>query len=463
MHDGLSDRLDVLVHPEKVGRVVLFLDLHKSAVRRTVSERDALVLILSKEVDVRAATGERLRLGEELACPGDAARILGGGLPASVHVHHVIGVSARISYRPGRYARRLSSDRANEDLAVRRRQLGGVFDDGGDDAIIELREVMRLPVVSRTWRQEWIEGLLPGAVWLHAYVLAVRRAEPAQRLDQLLALIGITRIAQRERDNFFAVNVVGQERQRRRLPRDHPDVELVRHRLGEMGELREHRLRLLERKDDEAAQHIRPDRMQLELEAGDNSEISTTTTQPPEDIGVFRFAGAQLAAIRRDDICGKQVVNGHAVLPAQPAESAPKRQAGHARGRVDAQRRGEAVRLCGPIEISEGATGLDGRPADIRVHLDALHQRQIDHEAVVADGIARDIVSAPSDRDDKVVLARELDSVNYIFRRRAAGNQRGLAVDHGVPDMACLVVGRVVRKKHLPSEVRFELVDICFL
>ena len=203
--------------------------------------------------------------------------------------------------------------------------------------------------------------------------------------------------------------------------------------------------------------------MELELEAGDDTEVPAATTQPPEEIGVFRFAGAHLAAIRRDDIRGEQVVDGHAVLPAQPAEAAAERQAGHARGRVDAQRRREAVRLRGRVEVGEGAAGLDRRPAGIRVDLDVLHQREVDHEAVVADGIARDVVSASSDRDEQVVLARELDGLDDIFGRRAAGDQRGPAIDHGVPDLAHLVVARVAGKKHVPPEVRFELVDLCSL
>ena len=154
----------------------------------------------------------------------------------------------------------------------------------------------------------------------------------------------------------------------------------------------------------------------LELEASDNTEVSTATTKPPEEVLVFRIAGVHLTAIRHDDICRQQVVDGHAVLPAQPAEAAAQRQAGHACGRVDAQRRGKAVRLRGRVEVGEGAAGLDRRPAGIGVHLDALHRREVDHEAAVGDGIARDVVSAPSNRDEQVLRAAELDGLDDIFR-----------------------------------------------
>lgn len=59
-HDLLSHRLDVLIHPEEVRRVVLLFELHQPLVRRTVGERDAVGLVLGEEIDVRAAAGERL-------------------------------------------------------------------------------------------------------------------------------------------------------------------------------------------------------------------------------------------------------------------------------------------------------------------------------------------------------------------------------------------------------------------
>jgi hypothetical protein len=145
------------------------------------------------------------------------------------------------------------------------------------------------------------------------------------------------------------------------------------------------------------------------------------------------------------------------------AEAAAERQAGHTRGRVDAQRRGEAVRLCRRVEVAEGAARLDRRAAGFRVHPNALHRREVDHEAFIADSISRDVMPAPADRDEHAFLARELNGLDHIFRPRAAGDERGPAVDHGVPDLAHFAVGRVTRKKYIPLELRPELVDLCFL
>ena len=208
--------------------------------------------------------------------------------------------------------------------------------------------------------------------------------------------------------------------------------------------------------------NVRPDGMEPELEAGDNTEVPAAATQPPEEVIVFRFAGMHLIAVRRDDIRGEKVVDGHTVLPAQPAEAAAERQAGHTRGRIDAKRRGEAMCLHGRVEVGEGAAGLDNRPAGAWVYLDAFHQREVDHEAVVADCIARNVVPSTPDRDKEVVPAGEPDGLHDIVSRRATGDQRGAAVDHGVPDLAHLVVSLVAGKKYVPAKVRLELIDVCF-
>ena len=49
----------------------------------------------------------------------------------------------------------------------------------------------------------------------------------------------------------------------------------------------------------------------------------------------------------------------------------------------------------------------------------------------------------PRIETSRLLLARELDGLDDIFGRRAAGDQRRPAVDHGVPDLAHLVVARV--------------------
>src|SRR6476619_8314280 len=111
--------------------------------------------------------------------------------------------------------------------------------------------------------------------------------------------------------------------------------------------------------------------------------------------------------------------------------------------------------LRGRVEVGEDATWINRRPAGIRVDLDVLHQREVDHQTVIAHGIACDVVSASPDRDEQFVLARELDGLHDIFGRRAAGDQRRPAIDHGVPDLSYLIVARISGNNYVYPEMSF--------
>ena len=60
-----------------------------------------------------------------------------------------------------------------------------------------------------------------------------------------------------------------------------------------------------------------------------------------------------------DDLGGLEIVDGHTVLAAEPAEAAAKCQSGNASGGVDADWCGEAVGLGGGVEVRERGTALD--------------------------------------------------------------------------------------------------------
>ena len=205
-------------------------------------------------------------------------------------------------------------------------------------------------------------------------MLAVGRAEAAQLRDQAFTFAEIAQMAERQHHHLPSVHALGKEGQGRCLAGDHPHVEIVRHRFTEPREPGEHLLRLLERENNQPAQHLGAHRMELELEAGDDAEIATAPAQAPEEVCVFRFAGVQPAAIGRHHLGGEQVVDGHAMLAAQPAEATAQREAGDPGGRVDAHGRRQAMHLHGGIEISEGAAGLDAGPAGDRIDPHALHQ-----------------------------------------------------------------------------------------
>jgi hypothetical protein len=85
--------------------------------------------------------------------------------------------------------------------------------------------------------------------------------------------------------------------------------------------LLQHRLRLGNRIDDQASQHVRSDRVEAQLEARDDADFAAAAAQLPEEVRVIAGAGAYQVAGRRHDLGGLQIVHRHAELAAEPAEA----------------------------------------------------------------------------------------------------------------------------------------------
>jgi hypothetical protein len=135
-------------------------------------------------------------------------------------------------------------------------------------------------------------------------------------------------------------------------------------------------------------------------------------------------AGGTQNAVGRHDIHREQVVDGKAILAAQPTLSPAEGQRGNAGRRDGADRRCEAEGLCLAIQLApkHPRLGTD-RPRD-GIDADALHARQVEHQAAVTDSLAGDIMPTASYRDEAVVRACELHRSDDIGRPGAAGDQR---------------------------------------
>ena len=86
-----------------------------------------------------------------------------------------------------------------------------------------------------------------------------------------------------------------------------------------------------------------------------------------------------------------------------------------------------------------------------RVDDDGAHLGEVDHQAVVAERPAGDVVAAAAHRDEDVVGAGEVDGGDHVGRVAAADDQAGVAVDRGVPDPAGGVVVGVARAMARPA------------
>src|SRR4030095_16005163 len=98
------------------------------------------------------------------------------------------------------------------------------------------------------------------------------------------------------------------------------------------------------------------------------------------------------------------------------------------------------MRLRLAVEFTPGHSALGACCATERINVDALHERQFEHQPIVADGPAGNVMTAATHGQFEPVSAREVYRVNDVGIAQAAGNQCGPAIDHTVVYPPHLVV-----------------------
>ena len=160
-----------------------------------------------------------------------------------------------------------------------------------------------------------------------------------------------------------------------------------------------------------------------------SSEAAMPKLPPPPRIaqkrsGFSSCAGAQHAAVGHDHLGRAQVVEREAVLRHQPAEPAAERQAG------DAGLPTTPPVVARPCSCVSRLNSFQSTPPCARavrarrIDVNALHRRQIDHQAAVDRRPAGDVVAAAAHRDLEAERARQLDGVDDVGDAAAAGDQR---------------------------------------
>src|SRR5215510_1933763 len=178
------------------------------------------------------------------------------------------------------------------------------------------------------------------------------------------------------------------------------------------------------------------DWVRLELEICDDTEVAATAAYSPKEIVVLGGTGGYAAAVGKNDFRRKQVVEGEAMFAYEPTESTAKCQSRHAGNGDESTRGGEAMRLERVVDFSPIAAGLDPHRSRRRINRDRLHPRQVDHESVVTHGVAANVVTRATNRNQQRLLARKIDNFDYIRRVGALRNQRGPSIDHSVEHLA---------------------------
>jgi hypothetical protein len=152
-----------------------------------------------------------------------------------------------------------------------------------------------------------------------------------------------------DRDRL-AVDVLGQERQRRCDGHRDQRVDLVRDSEGPVAVEGKQVLGLIAGVEDRAAVDHRAVLVQAVLECRHDAEVSAAAAQRPEQVWVLILAGAHEVAIGGDDVRRDEVVAGEPAGTGEMPDPAAEREPGDARRRDQPAGHGEAERLRLPVE-----------------------------------------------------------------------------------------------------------------
>ena len=214
--------------------------------------------------------------------------------------------------------------------------------------------------------------------------------------------------------------------------------------------------------EDEAAEHGRPDRMQCHLHRRHHAEVAATTAQAPEELGVVVRTGLHHRAVGGHHLGGEQVVAGQAVGPHEVADAAAEREAAEPGGRDQAAGGGQAMRLCGGVEPGPLRPAAGGGSTCRGIHLDGVHRRQVDDDAVVARRESGDAVRAAAHGDRQAFAGGEAHGAHHVGGPGGSHHHRRALVDRAVPDVASFLVRVVARPDQRAVELALQLVDRCF-
>ena len=207
----------------------------------------------------------------------------------------------------------------------------------------------------------------------------------------------------------------------------------------------QHFRRVGERPHDGPAEHHGLHLVEPVLEHGGDPEVPSPAAKSPEQVPLRVLVHMDPLAISGHEVNREQVVDGEAELAHQVPETAAERQAADPRVADDPARRGEPGSLRGPVELSPEYAAGGSCEARVRVHADRLHQRKVDHEATVADGVARYRVPSPADRDEQSSIPGEANGFDDVVRTCTARDEGRSPIDRAVPDPSRLLVSLLGR------------------
>src|SRR5205823_845226 len=173
--------------------------------------------------------------------------------------------------------------------------------------------------------------------------------------------------------------------------------QFIRCRPGELPEEAQCLRSALERMDHHPTQYL-IDRMEGVFERGHYAEVSTTATQAPEQVDVFRRASGQDFSGRRYHIGRKKVVATQTIFAHEPTQPTAKRETRNARSWNNSARGCKAKSRRLMVQVAPGAAAIGPHRPLASINLDALHLRKVNHETAVANRAASYVMASAADR-----------------------------------------------------------------
>src|ERR1039457_5082367 len=165
--------------------------------------------------------------------------------------------------------------------------------------------------------------------------------------------------------------------------------------------------------EEQTAPH-RLERMQANFKRSDDAEVSASAANGPEQVFILRRAHRYVGTVGADDVGGYHVVATQSMLADEPADATAEGQPADTGGRDDAAGCGELVALSLAVECSPFGATLRDRSLSGGVHLNAVHERKIDHENAVGHGLAGNAMAGSAHGDGKLLFAGKADYLHDI-------------------------------------------------
>ncbi len=244
--------------------------------------------------------------------------------------------------------------------------------------------------------------------------------------------------------------------ERRELVGVEPHRQLARSRPGHLGEGREHLPGPVGGPEQPAAVDLGCG-VKVELDARDDAEVATASTERPEQLGVLGRGDRAEPAGAVDQLDGADAVGTQAVGPAEPADPAGDRHADDRGVGVRAGQEGQPGAVEGGEQLARLDTGPHpgGAPVDVDRELGQGAGAQQEHAVERAGGaVARGLgVHLPP------VPARPSDGRDHVVGRGHLEHRERVLLDVDDPRGADLVPGRVGRGVQGAGREPAELVE----